>query len=91
MFNPSNFLGSLHYRLRGCFLVPRTGLEPARLSTLAPETSASTIPPPGLVSYLDIGQVTLRKKANRKARLVEYSGLEPLTSTLPVSRSSRMS
>ena len=28
--------------------VPRTGLEPARLSTLAPETSASTIPPPGL-------------------------------------------
>ena len=30
-----------------CKLVPRTGLEPARLSTLAPETSASTIPPPG--------------------------------------------
>ncbi len=29
--------------------VPRTGLEPARLSTLAPETSASTIPPPGLL------------------------------------------
>ena len=29
------------------FSVPRTGLEPARLSTLAPETSASTIPPPG--------------------------------------------
>ena len=27
--------------------VPRTGLEPARLSALAPETSASTIPPPG--------------------------------------------
>ena len=27
--------------------MPRTGLEPARLSTLAPETSASTIPPPG--------------------------------------------
>ena len=31
-------------------VVPRTGLEPARLSTLAPETSASTIPPPGLCS-----------------------------------------
>ena len=34
-----------------CFLflwfVPRTGLEPARRETLAPETSASTIPPPG--------------------------------------------
>ena len=29
------------------WFVPRTGLEPARLSTLAPETSASTIPPPG--------------------------------------------
>ena len=28
--------------------VPRTGLEPARLAALAPETSASTIPPPGL-------------------------------------------
>ena len=29
--------------------MPRTGLEPARLAALAPETSASTIPPPGLV------------------------------------------
>ena len=29
--------------------VPRTGLEPARLAALAPETSASTIPPPGLL------------------------------------------
>ncbi len=29
------------------FRVPRTGLEPARLAALAPETSASTIPPPG--------------------------------------------
>ena len=27
--------------------MPRTGLEPARLAALAPETSASTIPPPG--------------------------------------------
>ncbi len=27
--------------------VPKTGLEPARLSALAPETSASTIPPLG--------------------------------------------
>lgn len=27
--------------------VPRTGLEPARLSARAPETRASTIPPPG--------------------------------------------
>ena len=32
--------------------VPRTGLEPARLAALAPETSASTIPPPGLVVVL---------------------------------------
>ena len=28
-------------------IVPRTGLEPACLSTHAPETCASTIPPPG--------------------------------------------
>ena len=31
--------------------VPRTGLEPARLAALAPETSASTIPPPGLFAF----------------------------------------
>ena len=31
--------------------VPRTGLEPARLAALAPETSASTIPPPGLLCF----------------------------------------
>ena len=36
------------------FSVPRTGLEPARLSTLAPETSASTIPPPGQKMFLNI-------------------------------------
>ena len=42
---------SLHYlssKSKLVWFVPRTGLEPARLSTLAPETSASTIPPPGL-------------------------------------------
>ena len=33
-------------------VVPGTGLEPARLSPLAPETSASTIPPPGLRQIL---------------------------------------
>ncbi len=32
--------------------VPRTGLEPARLAALAPETSASTIPPPGPANAL---------------------------------------
>ena len=31
--------------------VPRIGVEPTRLSTLAPETSASTISPPGLGYY----------------------------------------
>lgn len=35
------------------FVVPRTGLEPARLAALAPETSASTIPPPGLCECKD--------------------------------------
>ena len=34
--------------------MPRTGVEPARLAALAPETSASTIPPPGLL----LGKVT---------------------------------
>ena len=34
-----------HLRL----LVPRIGVEPTRLAALAPETSASTIPPPGPV------------------------------------------
>jgi hypothetical protein len=40
-------------------VVPRTGLEPARLSTLAPETSASTIPPPGH---------SFRRRAENEAR-----------------------
>ena len=40
------------------FIVPGTRVELARLSTLAPETSASTIPPPGqglfqFVNHLD--------------------------------------
>ncbi len=36
--------------------VPRTGLEPACLSTHAPETYASTIPPPGRQPYTPVGQ-----------------------------------
>ena len=38
-------------------IVPRTGLEPARLSPLAPETSASTIPPPGLVCKRKVKEI----------------------------------
>ena len=43
-------------------VVPGTGLEPARLAALAPETSASTIPPPGhceckIMSFFLIVQV----------------------------------
>lgn len=34
-------------RVKGDFAVPRIGVEPTRLAALAPETSASTIPPPG--------------------------------------------
>ena len=41
-------------------LVPRTGLEPARLSTYAPETYASTIPPPG--------QSLFQKRAENETR-----------------------
>ncbi len=33
------------------FEVPRIGVEPTRLAALAPETSASTIPPPGPVFF----------------------------------------
>ena len=39
--------------LKGCFYVPGTRVELARLSTLAPETSASTIPPPGQGCYIN--------------------------------------
>lgn len=42
-------LSWVYCNLNSLIFVPRTGLEPARLSTLAPETSASTIPPPGLL------------------------------------------
>ena len=42
------------------FGVPRTGLEPARLSTLAPETSASTIPPPGPVVRMSVSASACR-------------------------------
>ncbi len=44
--------------------VPRTGLEPARLAALAPETSASTIPPPGLLWCKD----------NAFIRFINYAG-----------------
>ena len=36
------------FLLENSFFVPRIGLEPTRLSALAPETSASTISPSGL-------------------------------------------
>ena len=54
IFRRFNVCG-LYIRKRVCHLkvthpllvVPRTGLEPARLAARAPETRASTIPPPG--------------------------------------------
>ena len=58
--------GELNHKL-SCWiseiLVPRTGLEPARRETLAPETSASTIPPPGLWKWFNLS------KCERKTRL----------------------
>ena len=39
--------------------MPRTGLEPARLAALAPETSASTIPPPGLFHWVGGAKVSI--------------------------------
>ena len=47
--------------------MPRTGLEPARLSTLAPETSASTIPPPGQALY-DVVVICSRVGAANETR-----------------------
>ena len=35
------------FQISASLIVPRTGLEPARLAARAPETRASTIPPPG--------------------------------------------
>ena len=42
--------------------MPRTGLEPACLSTHAPETCASTIPPPGHYGLSTFAQQTLERK-----------------------------
>ena len=55
------------------FTVPRTGLEPARLAALAPETSASTIPPPGHYLFVYIGS------AIRRETFVGVKGFEPST------------
>ena len=49
--------------------MPRTGLEPARLAALAPETSASTIPPPG--HFVGVS----REGSIFPARLPEVSGM----------------
>ncbi len=50
-------------------LVPRTGLEPARLSTYAPETYASTIPPPGHCFRLEERKTRLELATPTLARL----------------------
>lgn len=47
--------------------MPRTGLEPARLAARAPETRASTIPPPGLDDLI---------RADVKGRVQEASAAE---------------
>ena len=68
------------------YLVPRIGLEPTRLSTLAPETSASTISPSGLVKTPLQGLVEgfLRSEAdsNRCTRfcrpLPSHSAIRPI-------------
>ena len=42
MFNPSNFLGSLHYDTASCYyVVPGTGIEPVRIAPSVFETDAS--------------------------------------------------
>ena len=61
------------------FSVPRTGLEPARLSTLAPDTSASTIPPPGQKMFLHI----LRGKRDSNSRPRPWQGRALPTELFP--------
>ena len=51
--------------------MPRTGLEPARLSALAPETSASTIPPPGL--FLGVPRVFLWERGILLVQIYEFN------------------
>ena len=48
--------------------VPRTGLEPACLSTHAPETCASTIPPPGQLRPSDLLAQTICHWAENETR-----------------------
>ena len=55
--------------------VPRTGLEPACLAALAPETSVSTISPPGPVAYL----------LKCRAKLIIYFKIQKLFYFLKVS------
>ena len=78
----------LQIGLKSYFVVPRTRLELARLSTLAPETSASTIPPPGqafVVRFLffraeneartrdpNLGKVMLYQLSYFRIKVVQY-------------------
>ena len=61
--------------MQNSYSVPRTGLEPARLSTLAPETSASTIPPPG--------QLPLSGKRGSNSRPQPWQGCALPTELFP--------
>ena len=59
---------SLQKSMLSHFSVPRTGLEPARLSTLAPETSASTIPPPGHPFRISPNHLSGKRDSNSRPR-----------------------
>ena len=65
----------LHNYAKLTDIVPRTGLEPACLSTLAPETSASTIPPPG--------QLPLSGKRGSNSRPQPWQGCALPTELFP--------
>ena len=64
--------------------VPRTGLEPARLAALAPETSASTIPPPGLCDckfkafFLIIQIFLLSRSRETRFFILNFAGLSQM-------------
>ena len=70
---------SVYTNFTTCAWVPRTGLEPARLSTLAPETSASTNSAIWAQYFKDFG---LKKSRNLSCSLERQTRLELATPTL---------
>lgn len=57
-------------------MVPKTGIEPARLSATGPKPIASTVPPLGHVSGL-VPTTSSPVHPNQKSFVVALEGVEP--------------